>query len=116
MSREIPIRTVMMSADIKSGGHGFHRLLFKVERERGTINQVQVLISQDAHRKLTSQLSRARMRPSDTLTLLKTWARWELQHRVQEQGIVPTSITITASDLDDFGAYALDLGRMIQAV
>ena len=89
MTREIPIRTVMMSADIKSGGHGFHRLVFKVERDRGTMSQVQVLISQDAHRKLSSQLARARMRPGDTLTLLKTWARWELQQRVQDQGSVP---------------------------
>ena len=115
MNRAIPLRTVLMSADIKPAGAGFHRLIFKVERGRGAISQVTVLISQDAHRKLSSQLARIRVRPSDTLGLLKTWARWDLEHRVQDQGSVPTSLTITASDLDDLGAYANDLGRMLQA-
>ncbi len=115
MNNDLTLRTVLMSADIKNAGAGFHRLLFKVDPGRGSISQVTVLISQDAHRKLSSQLSRARMRPGDTLTLLKTWARWELEHRVRELGIVPTSLTITASDLDDLGAYAQDLGRLLRA-
>jgi len=116
MSRETPLRTVLMAADIKPGGTGFHRLVFKVERGRGTISQVTVLISQDAHRKLSSQLARIRMPQRDTLVLLKTWARWEIEHRVQDLGFVPSSLTITASDLDDVGAYATDLGRMLHAV
>lgn len=115
MSRDIPIRTVLMSADIKTGGTGFHRLVFKVERGRGSMSQVTVLISQDAHRKLSFQLSRIRLRPGDTLALLKTWARWELEHRIGELGVVPSSLTITASDLDDLGAYAQDFGRLLRA-
>ena len=111
-----PIRCVMMSADIQPAGRGFHRLVFKVEQGRGAISQVTVLISQDAHRKLSSQLARVRLRPTDTLGLLKTWARWELEHRVETQGVVPASLTITASDLDDLGAYAMDLGRLLTAV
>ncbi len=116
MRGEAPIRTVLMAADVKAGGAGFHRLVFKVERGRGSMSQVTVLISQDAHRKLVSQLNRIRLRPGDTLGLLKTWARWELEHRVQELGLVPASLTITASDLDDVGAYAMDLGRFLHAV
>ncbi len=115
MSRDNPLRTVLMSADIKPGGTGFHRLVFKVEYGRGTISQVTVLISQDAHRKLSSQLARIRMSSGDTLGLLKTWARWELEHRVDDLGALPSSLTITASDLDDLGAYAMDLGRMLRA-
>lgn len=110
------LRTVLMSADIKQGGTGFHRLVLKVERGRGNMSRVTVLISQDAHRKLTAQLARAHVRPAETLELLKTWANWELEHRVEEFGDAPASLTITASDLDDFGAYALDLGRALRAV
>jgi hypothetical protein len=116
MNSGTSIRTVLMSADIKPSGPGFHRLVFKVELGRGGISQVTVLISQDAHRKLASQLARVKMRPGDTLGLLKTWARWELEHRVQDLGVVPSSLTITASDLDDLGAYAMDLGRLLHAV
>lgn len=115
MNHAVPLRTVLMTADVKPAGAGFHRLVFKVERGRSGISQVTVLISQDAQRKLSAQLMRARIRPGDTLTLLKTWARWELEHRVQEQGTVPTSLTITTSDLDDLGAYATDLGRLLRA-
>ena len=115
MNRDVPLRTMLMSADIKTEGTGFHRLVFKVERGRGSICQVTVLISQDAHRKLASQLARVRMLPGDTLMLLKTWARWELEHRVRELGVVPSSLTVTASDLDDLGAYAQDLGRLLRA-
>lgn len=110
------LRTVLLSAEIKEGGPGFHRLVLKVERGRGDMSRVTVLISQDAHRKLLAQLSRARVRPASTLELMKTWARWEIEYRVREFGDAPPSVTITASDLDDFGAYALDLGRALQAV
>lgn len=107
---------LLMSADIKAGGTGFHRLVFRVDAGgRNGITQVAVQISQDAHRKLVVQLTRARMRPVDAELLLKTWARWEISHRIDEYGVVPQSVTITASDLDDFGAYATDLGRALQA-
>jgi hypothetical protein len=105
-----------MAADIKAGGSGFHRLVFKVDGgARAGISQVTVLISQDAHRKLAAQMSRARLRPVEPVLLLKTWARWEIAHRMEEHGVAPASVTITASDLDDFGAYATDLGRTLQA-
>lgn len=115
MNRDNALRTVLMSADIKTAGSGFHRLVFKVDRGgRAGISQVTVLISQDAHRKLASQMARARLRPVEPVLLLKTWARWEIAQRVELHGIAPASVTITASDLDDFGAYATDLGRTLQ--
>lgn len=115
MNRENSPRTVLMSADIKAAGAGFHRLVFKVDGGgRAGIAQVTVLISQDAHRKLATQMARARMRPIESVLLLKTWARWEIVQRIDQYGVVPTSVTITASDLDDFGAYATDLGRTLQ--
>lgn len=116
MSRDGSLRTVLMAADIKASGAGFHSLVFKVDAGgRSGISQVTVLISQDAHRKLAAQMARARLRPIEPILLLKTWARWELAHRVKEHGVAPSSITITASDIDDFGAYASDLGRTLQA-
>ena len=54
------------------------------------------------------------MQPVEKTLLLKTWARWEIAMRLEEQGIIPQTITITASDVDDFGAYASDLGRTLQ--
>ena len=114
MSSTIPLRTVLMASDIKSGGTGFHRLDFKVDGGRSGMTSVTVLISQDAHRKLTQQLSRARIQAADRATLLKTWARWEIALRLEDQGIIPHTITITASDLDDFGAYAVDLARHLR--
>jgi hypothetical protein len=115
MNRTTPLRAVLMSADIKPGGSGFHHLVFKVDGGRGAMPQVTVLISQDAHRKLVAQLARARLQPIETVLLLKTWARWEIAQRMQTNGITPQSVTITASDLDDFGAYATDLARTIKA-
>ncbi len=116
MSRATSPRTILMSADIKSGGSGFHRLVFKVDSGgRAGISQVTVLISQDAHRKLALQMSRARLRPVEPSVLLKTWACWEIANRIENHGVPPQSIAITASDLDDFGAYATDLGRTLQA-
>ena len=116
MSSDSPLRAVLMAADIKAGGPGFHRLVFKVNVARTHMTQVTVLISQDAQRKLASQMARAQFRPVSTDLLLKTWARWEIQQRSDPAGVPPVSITITASDVDDFGAYATDLGRTLQAV
>lgn len=115
MNRTTPLRTMLMSADIKTSGPGFHCLVFRVDCGQSSMSQVTVLISQDAHRKLASQMARARLRPVDSMTLLKTWARWEIRERMEEFGIPPASVTITASDLDDFGAYATALGRAINA-
>lgn len=115
MSSEIQGRAVLMAADIHESGNGFHRLKFKVEGGRNRMSEVTVLISQDAHRKLTVQMARARVHTFDKTALLKTWARWEIAQRIQEQGFAPATITITASDLDDFGAYATDFARTLQA-
>ena len=115
MNRTTPLRAVLMSADIKTGGSGFHCLVFKVDGGRGLMPQVTVLISQDAHRKLVAQMARARLQPVETELLLKTWSRWEIAQRIQALGITPNSVTITASDLDDFGAYATDLARTLKA-
>ncbi len=115
MSSTIPVRTVLMSADIKNGGTGFHRLEYKVDHGRGRMSMVTVLISQDAHRKLASQLTRARLPVIEKSQLLKTWARWVIAMRLEDDGILPRTLTITASDLDDFGAYAVDLGRHLRA-
>ena len=116
MSSTIPVRTVLMASDIKDGGNGFHRLQFKVDSGRGRMSNVTVLISQDAHRKLAAQLVRARTQQVEKSQLLKTWARWEIAMRLEDHGMLPSTITITASDLDDFGAYAGDLGRHLRAV
>lgn len=78
------------------------------------MSNVTVMISQDAHRKIATQMSRARLGHVEKATLLKTWARWEIALRHQEHGFIPATVTITARDVDDFGAYAMDLGRTLQ--
>jgi hypothetical protein len=104
-----------MSAEIMNGGTGFHRLVFKVDGGRLGMSSVTVLISQDAHRKLVQQMSRARFPIVEKTVLLRTWARWEIALRLDETGVVPGTVTITARDIDDFGAYATDFGRTLQA-
>ncbi len=114
MSNVIPIRAVLMSSEIMNGGSGFHRLVFKVDGGRAGMSNVTVLISQDAHRKIVQQMSRARFPAVEKTALLKIWARWEIAMRLQEQGQLPGTLTITSRDIDDFGAYATDLGRTLQ--
>src|SRR5262249_28119562 len=99
---------------IKSEGTGFNRLVFRVDGGRSGMIQVTVMISQDAFRKLSGQMARARFQRLDPLQLMKTWARWEIAMRLEDQGIIPATITITASDLDEYGAYASNLGRSMQ--
>ncbi len=115
MSSDNLARSVLMAADIREGSNGFHRLQFKVEGGRNRMSEVTVLISQDAHRKLANQLARARFHQFDKAALLKSWARWEISSRMQEFGALPATITITASDLDDFGAYAIDFAQTLKA-
>lgn len=109
------LRAVLMSAEIMKGAAGFHRLAFRVDTGRGNIEDVTVLVSVDAERKLLSQLARARMPRPESARLLQTWARWEMGLRFRESGALPSTITITATDLDEFGAYATDLGRSLRA-
>ena len=114
MSSAPPVRAVLMSSEIMTGGTGFHRLVFKVDGGRMGMANVTVMISQDAHRKLAAQMARARIGQVEKLELLKTWARWEIALRYNELGTIPLTVTITARDVDDFGAYASDLGRTLQ--
>lgn len=113
MSDIPPVRAVLMASEIMSGGSGFHRLTFKVDGGRHGMANVTVMISQDAHRKLASQMSRARLGHVEKSALLKVWARWEIALRFHETGMMPASVTITSRDVDDFGAYAMDLGRTL---
>jgi hypothetical protein len=103
-----------MSAEIMNGGSGFHRLVFKVDGGRSGMSSVTVMISQDAHRKLVQQMVRARFQVVEKASLLKTWARWEIAMRFEDSGSFPGTVTITARDIDDFGAYATDLGRTLR--
>lgn len=114
MSSTVPIRAVLMSSEIMNAGSGFHRLVFKVDGGRSGMSSVTVMISQDAHRKLVQQMTRARFPSVEKTALLKTWSRWEIALRFQETGVLPGTVTITARDIDDFGAYASDLGRTLQ--
>lgn len=111
MSKVAPVRAVLMSAEIKEGGNGFHRFVFKVDGGRSDMFSTTVLISLDACRKLTAQMQRARVQRLDRASLLKTWARWEIAMRLRQDGVLPSTVTITASDLDDYGAYAMDLAQ-----
>jgi len=103
-----------MASEIMNGGSGFHRLVFKVDGGRSGMSNVTVLISQDAHRKIVQQMSRARFPTVEKTVLLKTWARWEIALRWGSQGVLPATVTITSRDIDDLGAYASDLGRTLQ--
>lgn len=113
MSRRL--RAVLMSAAIMNGSPGFHKLAFRVDAGRGRIENVTVLVSTDAERKLVSQLTRARLPRPEGARLLQAWARWEMSLRFRETGLIPATITITATDLDDFGAYATNLGQSLLA-
>ena len=110
-----PFRAVLMSAEIRESDSGFHRLTFKVEGGRAGMANVAVMISQDAHRKVQSQLSRARIGHFQKDQLLKAWARWAITLRIEDLGVVPATITITASDIDEFGAYSGVLATFLQA-
>lgn len=114
MSKTLPIRAVLMSSDIKSESTGFNRLVFRVDGGRHGMVQCAVMISQDAYRKLSQQMARARVQRVEAVQLMKTWARWEISLRLEEHGLIPATITITASDLDDYGAYASNLARAMQ--
>ena len=104
-----------MSADIKTDGTGFHRLTFKVEGGRAGMSSVTVNISQDAHRKIALQMSRARQPHYQREVLLKVWARWAISLRLEDMGVIPATVTVTASDIDDFGGYANALGEALKA-
>ena len=103
-----------MSSDIKNGRAWFGRVVIKVEAGRMGAAHVTKMSSQHDDLKIAGQMVRSSMKLPKKTLLLKTWARWEIAMRLEEQGIIPQTITITASDVDDFGAYASDLGRTLQ--
>jgi hypothetical protein len=107
-------RSVLMSIRTAQSGNGFNELVFRISVDRSTIQTVTVLISNDAQRKLAGQLTRARMPKVERDQMLKLWAKWELAMRAEE-GTLPSTLTITASDLDEYGAYATDFGRSLLA-
>ena len=103
-----------MSISTVDTPNGFNQLVFRVGTTRTSIETVTVLISNDAWRKLSAQLLRARMPKVERDQMLKRWAKWEIEAHA-EQGPLPGTLTITASDLDEYGAYATDFGRTLLA-
>ncbi len=105
-----------MSAEFTEASSGFHRLRFKVDLGRGRgLRNVAVLISVDAYRKVTSQMARARLPVIERDQLLIRWARWEIAMRLDDHAVLPSTISITASDIDELGAYAHGLGQSLMA-
>jgi hypothetical protein len=103
-----------MSIRVADTPNGFNQLVFRVAVSRNSIETVTVLISNDAWRKLNAQLVRARLPKIERDQMLKRWARWEIELRA-ELGPLPSTLTITASDLDEYGAYATDFGSTLLA-
>ncbi len=102
------LRVLLMSAEFTNSGTGFHRVNFRVSRGRGKpMQDVAVLISVDA-----TQLAHAHIPLPNREQLLKAWARWEVTMRYEDHGSVSSTLTITTSNLDEVGAYAVDFSRV----
>jgi hypothetical protein len=115
MKNSPPIRAILISTDLRdAAGHGFHRFVFRIEAGSRAVGNVTVQISQDAFEKLTRQLARDSGARADGLTVLRTWAHTELMGRMRDPQNIAPLITITASDVDDFGGYATELGRSLK--
>lgn len=113
MRRSIPLRAVLMSLSIEDSGKGFHRVTYKVDGGRNGVHRVTVMISADAYRKLASQLSRLGVGRVDAASLVQEWAKWAVAERLDLGPDVPETMTITASDVDDLGAYAAGFASAI---
>lgn len=109
------LRSVLMSIRTADSPSGFNELVFRVSVNRTSIQSITVLISNDAQRKLAGQLLRARMPRVEREQMLKLWAKWEIGNRLEFGEPLPATLTITASDLDEYGAYATDFGRSLLA-
>jgi hypothetical protein len=110
------LNVVLMRTDLRPGdAPGFHRIAFRIESGTRPLGLVTVQISQDAFRKLRSQMLRlSNMRP-DEAALLTGWARWALVQRIESGQPPQPIVTITASDVDDFGSYASEIRRALRA-
>lgn len=115
MRNEPPIRAVLISTDLRgAAGYGFHRFVFRLEGGGRPLGNVTVQISQDAFEKVTRQLSNGTNARADGLTVLRTWAQTELTLRLRDPRNIAPLITITATDVDDLGGYASELGRNLK--
>lgn len=56
----------------------------------------------------------ANARPDES-TLLTGWAKWVLVQRIESGQPPQPLVTITASDVDDFGSYASEIRRALRA-
>ena len=115
MKRSIPLRAVLMSLNIEESGKGFHRVTYKVDGGRNGAHRVTVMISADAYRKLATQLSRLGVSRVEASSLVQEWAKWAVAERVDLGAEIPDTMTITASDVDDLGAYAAGFASAIGA-
>ncbi|MDZ7728540.1 MAG: hypothetical protein U5Q44_10320 [Dehalococcoidia bacterium] len=90
------LRVLLMSAEFTNSGTGFHRVNFRVSRGRGKpMQDVAVLVSVDAYRKLATQLARARIPLPKPRAAAASVARWEVTMRYEDHGSVPSTLTIT---------------------
>ncbi|HEY5475623.1 MAG TPA: hypothetical protein VIK11_02810 [Tepidiformaceae bacterium] len=110
------LNLTLMTTDLRVGdAPGFHRIVFRIESDRRPIGQVTVQISQDAFRKLRSQILRLTNARPDDASLLRGWAKWALAARLESGQPPQPLITVTASDIDDFGTCASEVRRTLRA-
>jgi hypothetical protein len=114
VNQAVLVRAVLMSSTLRTESAGFSRLQLRVDGGRWGMFDVAVMISTDAYKKVVEQRRRARQPRLGPLELLQAWSRWEISRRLHEDGSVPATITIAASQVDDFGAYACEIGRSIK--
>jgi len=115
VSRGIPLRAVLMSLSIEESGKGFHRVSYKIDGGRSGAHRITVMISADAYRKLAGQLTRLGVNRVSVSPLIQEWAKWAVVQRLSETGELPETMTITASDVDDLGAYAAGFASALGA-
>ena len=110
------LNVILMRTDIRPGeAPGFHRITFRIENGGRSLGLVTVQISQDAFRKLRSQIMRIASGRRDESALLTGWAKWALVQRIESGQTLQPLLTITASDIDDYGTYASEIRRTLRA-
>lgn len=116
MARGGRLSVLLMTTDLLAeDAPGFHRIVFRLDGGGRSIGLVTVQISRDALRKLRRQIARVtHVRPDDA-ALLKGWAKWALIQRIESRQPFQPLLTITASDVDEFGSYASEIRRGLRA-